>query len=369
MSQPEYKYSFVGSFLRPAYLKKARNDYNQGLIDYAELKRNEDNAIRDLVAKQKDAGYHVLTDGEFRRATWHLDFIWNFNGIEHVVANGNDTFNGEVAQIDDVHINGKISVGHHPFIDHFKFVSSLTDDNTVAKQTMPAPGQFYAIFTGKAELPNTLKYYPDLNDLADDIVNGYQKIISDLYDAGCRIVQFDDCSWGGFVNPKIACELTGLAEDQLPEYMNTLIDINNRVIDSKPDDLTINTHICRGNYHSTYFSSGPYDAVAPYVFAKEHVDGFFLEFDDARSGGFEPLKYIPEDKKVVLGLITTKSPFMEDIPTVEKRIDDASQYHPRENFLLSPQCGFASCDIGNKLSENQEWKKLALVKKIATEAL
>lgn len=369
MSERQYKYSFVGSFLRPTYLKKARDEYNKGLIDYNELKKSEDNAIRDLIIKQKDAGYHVLTDGEFRRATWHLDFMWNFDGVQHVTANGNNTFNDEVAQIDDVHISGKISVGHHPFVEHFKFVNSLTDEDTVAKQTMPAPGQFYAIFTGRQEIDNTRKYYPDLNQFADDIVAGYQKIVKDLYDAGCRIIQFDDCTWGGFVNSKIAQELTGLSEKELPDYMNTLIDINNRVIDSKPADLTINTHICRGNYHSTYFSSGPYDAVAPYVFAKEHVDGFFLEFDDARSGGFEPLRYIPEDKNVALGLITTKSPFLEDIEAVEKRIDEASQYHPREHFLLSPQCGFASCEIGNKLSENQEWKKLDLVRTIATEAL
>lgn len=360
-----YKYDFVGSFLRPAYLRKARAAYNNGTLSYEELKKQEDNAIRDLVAKEIDAGYHVITDGEFRRATWHLDFIWNFNGIEHVTERGNDSFNGEVALIDSVHINGPISVDHHPFVDHFKFVHDLCDEHTQAKQTIPAPGQFYAIFTGADEIENTKKYYPDLNKLKEDIINGYVKVIQDLYKAGCRIVQFDDCTWGGFVNPQIAQGLTGLSLEELPAYMECLIDINNAVIDQAPQDLTINTHICRGNYHSTYFSSGAYDAVAPYVFAKEHVKTFYLEFDDERSGGFEPLKYIPQDKNVVLGLITTKTPFLEDEKRIVKRLEEASSYVDLDRLSLSPQCGFASCEIGNKLSEAQQWKKLELVKTIA----
>lgn len=363
-----YKYDFVGSFLRPAYLRKARAAYNNGELSYEELKLQEDNAIRDLVAKEKAAGYHVITDGEFRRATWHLDFIWNFNGINHQIERGNETFNGEVAIIDSVHIDGKISVDHHPFVDHFKFVQALCDEHSQAKQTIPAPGQFYAIFTGQDEIENTKQYYPDLEDLRQDIINGYTKVIEDLYEAGCRIVQFDDCTWGGFVNPQIASSLTGLSQEELPAYMDTLIDINNAVIDQAPDDLTINTHICRGNYHSTYFSSGAYDAVAPYVFAKQHVDGFYLEFDDERSGGFTPLRYIPKDKHVVLGLITTKSPFLENEEKVIQRLTQASEYVDPDRLSLSPQCGFASCEIGNKLSEAQQWKKLELVKEIASKA-
>lgn len=361
----EYKYDFVGSFLRPAYLRKARAAFNNGTLSYEDLKQQEDNAIRDLVAKEIDAGYHVVTDGEFRRATWHLDFIWNFNGVEHVTERGNDTFNGEVALIDSVHLNGKVSVSHHPFVDHFKFVKALCPEGVQAKQTMPAPGQFYAIFTGQEEIENTKKYYPDLAELRKDIADSYVKVINELYEAGCRIVQFDDCTWGGFVNPQIATGLTGLTLEELPAYMDTLVNLNNAVIDRAPKDLTINTHICRGNYHSTYFSSGAYDAVAPYVFAKEHVDTFYLEFDDERSGGFEPLKYVPKDKNVVLGLITTKTPFLEDENRIKDRLKKASAYKDLDHLSLSPQCGFASCEIGNKLSEAQQWKKLELVKHIA----
>ncbi len=364
--QTPFRYDFVGSFLRPQSLKDARRSFEQGKISADELKQVEDEAIRDLVSKQKKAGYHTLTDGEFRRATWHLDFMWDWNGVEHEIKNGNSTFEGEVAKIDDVHISGKISVRNHPFVEHFKFVQSYEDENTVAKQTIPAPGQFYAQFTGSQELENTLHYYPTLEAFADDVVEGYNEFIREIYAAGCRNLQFDDCTWGGFVNPQMATRLTGKSAEDLPRYMDLLIDINNRVIDAAPKDLIINTHICRGNYHSTYFSSGAYDSVAEYVFAKEHVHAFFLEFDDPkRDGSFKPLAFVPEDKIVVLGLVTTKSPALEDPEIVRSRLKEASEIIPLDRLALSPQCGFASTEIGNKLTEDDEWKKLKLVKDIA----
>ena len=322
--------------------------------------------ITKLVAKQKKLGFHAITDGEFRRATWHLDFMWGFNGVGHEPTKTGLPFHGEAAMIDDTYLTGKISVDQHPFVEHFKFVKALEDENTVAKQTIPAPAQFLEQFIMPMSLPNTNQYYPDVEELAEDIANGYKKVIRDLYDAGCRNIQLDDCSWGMCVDPHAAA-IFGTDEAGLQKIMEQLLAINNRAIEGAPEDLVINTHVCRGNFHSTYASSGAYDRVAEALFARENVSAYYLEFDDARSGGFEPLKSVSGDKKVVLGLITTKSPKLEDKEDVIKRIHEAAKYVPLDRLYLSPQCGFASCEIGNKLTEEEQWKKLALVKEIAEE--
>ena len=361
-----FRYDYVGSFLRPETLKRARRDFEEGKISKEELTKVEDAAILDLVEKQKKAGYRVITDGEFRRATWHLDFMWGFNGVGHEPTKTGLPFHGEAAMIDDTYLTGKISVDQHPFVEHFKFVKALEDENTVAKQTIPAPAQFLEQFIMPMSLPNTNQYYPDVEELAEDIANGYKKVIRDLYDAGCRNIQLDDCSWGMCVDPH-ATAIFGTDEAGLQKIMEQLLAINNRVIEGAPEDLVINTHVCRGNFHSTYASSGAYDCVAETLFARENVSAYYLEFDDARSGGFEPLKSVNGDKKVVLGLITTKSSKLEDKEDVIKRIHEAAKYVPLERLYLSPQCGFASCEIGNKLTEEEQWKKLALVKEIAEE--
>lgn len=365
-----YRYDVVGSFLRPDYLRSARAQFERGEISDEELKAVEDKAILDLIDKEKKAGLHIITDGEFRRLTWHLDFMWNITGVARIKSEtGNTTFEGEAAAIDDVAIEGKLSAHDHPFIEHFLFVKAQEDENTVAKLTIPAPGQFYAQFTGAEQLENTLTHYESTQAFADDVVKAYAEFITDFYEAGGRNLQFDDCTWGGFVNPEVALQLTGLKTlEELKDYMDLLVSINNRVIASKPsEDLVINTHVCRGNYHSTYFSSGAYDAVADPLFSTENVDAFYLEYDDERSGGFEPLSKLAPGKKVVLGLVTTKNPNLEDKQTVISRIKEASKYVPLENLHLSPQCGFASCEIGNKLTENEQWAKIALVKEIAEE--
>ncbi len=363
-----FRYDYVGSFLRPEVLKKARADFELGKITKQQLTETEDACIRDLVAKQKKAGYHVITDGEFRRSAWHLDFMWGLDGIGHKkTVSGNTTFDGEAAMIDDTFLTGKISVCRHPFVEHFKFIKALEDETTTAKQTIPSPGQVYAFFSGAELKAKTLEIYDTLEEFANDIVSVYKKIIKDLYDAGCRSLQLDDCVWGGLVNKKMALSLTGEKEEDLPRLMDLLVDLNNRVIDGKPDDLTIASHICRGNYHSTYFSSGPYDTVAKPLFGREHIDAYYLEYDDERSGGFEPLKYVSGDKKVVLGLITTKHPQLENKDRIIARIHEAAKYVPLDRLCLSPQCGFASCEIGNKLTEEEQWAKLALVKEIAEE--
>lgn len=366
--QTPFRYDYVGSFLRPERLKRARADFESGMINPSQLKEVEDECILDLVNKIKDLGYHVITDGEFRRSTWHLDFMWGFNGIEHKkTLAGNTTFDGEAAMIDDTYMISKISVKEHPFVEHFKFIKALEDENTIAKQTIPSPGQFYAYFTGAELLTTTLDIYGTEEAFADDVVKAYSEFVAEIYAAGCRNLQFDDCVWGGMVNPKLAVALTGRSGQQLEEYKKLILDLNNRVVTLAPTDLIINTHVCRGNYHSTFFSSGAYDGVADLLFGEEHVNTYYLEYDDERSGGFAPLAKVSEDKKVVLGLITTKTPALENKEDVIARIHEAAKYIPLDRLYLSPQCGFASCEIGNKLTEEEQWDKLRLVKEIAEE--
>lgn len=365
--QTPFRYDFVGSFLRPEKLKKARRQFNEGKIDAAALKKVEDEAITELVSKIKELGYHVITDGEFRRATWHLDFMWGFDGIGHTPTKTGLPFHGEAAMVDDTYIVGKIGLtGEHPFVDHFRFVKALEDENTVAKQTIPSPAQFLAQFTMPFNRGCTEKHYPNEQELVNDIVAAYGKVIDDLYAAGCRNLQLDDCTWGMFAD-KIGHTLYGTTREGIVEFQKAHKDINNKVIANAPKDMIINTHVCRGNFHSTYASEGAYDSVADILFGEENVNAYFLEFDDERSGGFAPLAKVSGEKKVVLGLITTKSPVLEDKQLVIDRIHDAAKYIPLERLYLSPQCGFASCEIGNKLTEEEQWAKLRLVKEVAEE--
>ena len=365
--QTPFRYDFVGSFLRPEKLKKARRQFNEGKIDAAALKKVEDEAITELVSKIKELGYHVITDGEFRRATWHLDFMWGFDGIGHTPTKTGLPFHGEAAMVDDTYIVGKIGLtGEHPFVDHFRFVKALEDENTVAKQTIPSPAQFLAQFTMPFNRGCTEKHYPNEQELVNDIVAAYGKVIDDLYAVGCRNLQLDDCTWGMFAD-KIGHTLYGTTREGIVEFQKAHKDINNKVIANAPKDMIINTHVCRGNFHSTYASEGAYDSVADILFGEEDVNAYFLEFDDERSGGFAPLAKVSGEKKVVLGLITTKSPVLEDKQLVIDRIHDAAKYIPLERLYLSPQCGFASCEIGNKLTEEEQWAKLRLVKEVAEE--
>lgn len=362
-----FRYDFVGSFLRPEKLKKARRQFDEGKINQDALKAVEDEAIIELVSKIKELGYHVITDGEFRRATWHLDFMWGFDGIGHTPTKTGLPFHGEAAMIDDTYLVGKIGLSkEHPFVEHFRFVKALEDENTVAKQTIPAPAQFLAQFIMPFNRVNTEKYYSNEEDLVNDIVAAYGVVINDLYKAGCRNLQLDDCTWGMFAD-KVGHTLYGTTREGILAFQKSHKDINNRVIANAPKDMIINTHICRGNFHSTYASQGAYDSVADILFGEENVTAYFLEYDDERSGGFEPLAKISGDKKVVLGLITTKSPVLEDKQEVIQRIHEAAKYIPLDRLYLSPQCGFASCEIGNKLTEDEQWEKLKLVKEVAQE--
>ena len=361
-----FRYDYVGSFLRPAGLKQARADFQNGKIGADELKAAEDQAIRELVAKQQSAGYHVITDGEFRRATWHLDFMWGFHGVGHSRTEKGLPFHGENAMLDDTYLTGEVGVDSHPFVEHFRFVKALEDENTVAKLTIPAPAQFLEQMVMPFAMENTSKYYPNIEKLVEDLAAGYRKVIDDVYAAGCRNLQFDDCSWGMLVDPR-ACLIFDTDEKGLEAIKEQMLAANNLAIEGKPEDLVINTHVCRGNFHSTYASSGAYDSVAKTLLARENVTAYYLEFDDARSGSFEPLKYVADGKKVVLGLVTTKSPRLENKDTVIARIHEAEKYIPLDRLCLSPQCGFASTEEGNLVTDADQWSKLALVKEIAEE--
>lgn len=360
-----FHYDYVGSFLRPYRLKQAREAFAKGTISREQLTETENACISELVSKLKELGYHVITDGEFRRSAWHLDFMWGFEGIGHSPAKYGLPFHGEQAMIDDTYLIGKLGLkGEHPFVNHYRFVKQYEDENTIAKQTIPAPAQFLAQLIMPFAKENTKKYYGNDAELIEDLVSCYTAVIHQLYDAGCRNLQFDDCTWGMLADPH-ADQYYGVSGSGLDEIKETYLEINNRVIASKPEDLKINTHVCRGNFHSTYANSGAYDSVAAYLFARENVDAFYLEYDDSRSGGFEPLAEVSEGKKVVLGLVTTKSPQLEDENAVIRRIHQAERYLPLDRLCLSPQCGFASCEIGNKLTADQQWAKLELVKRIA----
>lgn len=356
----------VGSYLRPAALKEARARFAAGEISTETLREVEDREIADVVAKQKACGLHYITDGEFRRSYWHLDFMWGLNGVEHIELDHGYQFHGEETTHGSLRLTGRISGENHPFIKDFLYVKQFEEDGVEAKLTIPAPAQFLAELFRGDNTRNTREYYPNTEELLQDIAAAYRTFFHEVYAAGCRTVQLDDCTWGMIVDDDFWKSMAGSGftlEHEALQYLK----VNNLAIGDKPEGLTVNTHVCRGNYHSCYATKGAYDPVAPWLFAKENVDTYYLEYDDERSGGFEPLKLVTPEKRVVLGLITTKSPVLEDKASVIARIREAAKYVPLERLSLSPQCGFASCEIGNKLTEEQQWAKLALVREIVEE--
>lgn len=362
-----FRADVVGSFLRPDVLKQARADFAAGVIDAGALRAVEDEAIRDLVAKQKAAGLHVITDGEFRRSYWHLDFMWGLQGIERRTSRTGYQFHDEETTADTAVVTGKISGENHPFVEHFKFVKALEEEGQVARQTIPAPAQTYSeviLDRCDGQQESLRAVYPTDEELIADIAAAYRTVLADLYAAGCRNVQFDDCTWGIYCDRDFVAK-TGMSPVDIKKVSELGVALNNAALEGKPADLVVNTHVCRGNYHSTYAFEGGYDPVAPYLFANEDVNAFYLEFDTPRAGGFAPLAHVAAGKKVVLGLVTSKQPGLEDEELLVKRIDEAAQYVPLEDLCLSPQCGFASCECGNKLTEEEQWAKVALVQRVA----
>ena len=363
LKTPPFTFDIVGSFLRPAYLKEARADFAAGRISREKLTATEDRAISELVHKEKEIGLKAVTDGEFRRTMWHLDFLEELQNVEHVdTAHWSVEFKGPKPKGAQLEFTGKIAFGEHPFLEHFRRLQEIAGNHLV-KQTIPSPSMLHLIpcIRGK-ESYRPIKRYQDENNLYDDIVETYQDAIRTFYNLGCRYLQFDDTSWGEFcdVEKRAAYEALGI---DLNKVAHDYVDCINRILASKPADMTITTHICRGNFRSTWFSSGGYDPIAKTLF-QANYDGFFLEYDSDRSGDFAPLAHA-ENRIVVLGLLTSKFPELEDENAVIARIHEAEKYLPLEQLRLSTQCGFSSTEEGNVMTEDEQWAKLAHVKRIA----
>lgn len=362
-------FQHVGSFLRPEALKQARQSFAAGNITAEELEGVENAAITELVNKEVEAGLDVVTDGEFRRSYWHLDNFWGFDGVERFNYGEGYFFAHEETRDDSARLTGKLgfNADTHPFIQHFKFVKALADEAGVAaKITIPSPSQFYGELSRGVNVERIAEHYDSNEELFEDIKRVYHEEILALYNAGARTVQLDDCTWGLLVDPKFKDVYAATGFD-INDLKRLYLDLNNGAIADLPDDLTINTHVCRGNYHSDWATSGGYDDVADELFGQENVTNYFLEYDSERAGGFAPLAKVSGDKQVVLGLITTKSGELEDKGTIIARIHEATKYLPLDRLWLSTQCGFASTEEGNILTDAQQWAKLQLVKEILDE--
>ena len=362
-----FRLDHVGSFLRPERLKEARAKFNAGEITAEELERVENEEIIALIEKEKELGLKSVTDGEFRRAFWHLDFLENLDGVELVeVDHFSVQFKDKDVKPKTLRIVGKVDFSeNHPFVKHFKFLKEHAGDTPV-KLTIPSPSMLHLITQVREKNYVPIERYKDNEALFyDDVVAAYRKALQCFYDLGCRNIQLDDTSWGEFcaLDKREAYEARGF---DLEKIARDYVDVLNRVIEWKPEDLVVNMHICRGNFRSTWFSSGGYEPVAKTLFGHCRVDGFFLEYDSDRAGDFTPLRYI-KDQKVVLGLITSKSGDLEDKGEVIARIKEASQYVPLEQLCLSPQCGFSSTEEGNILTIEAQWDKLKLIDEIVHE--
>lgn len=358
-----FRNDIVGSFLRPAELKKAREDFAAGKISREELTKVEDRLIIDLIAKEKANGLKAVTDGEFRRRWWHLDFIEGVEGITKFSLGDIKTFQDtEMKNAESYYVSGKLKFPeNHPFINHFKFVKEHAGD-AVAKQTIAGPNMIYAtILTSPQYKENPV--YATLEEARADIVQVYKDAIKAFYNAGCRYLQFDDTSWGALFS-EAGRERYRQAGYDPSEVIKTFADVTAACIEDKPDDLAITVHICRGNFKSSWLYEGHYDFISEHAFAIEKLDGFFLEYDDERSGGFEPLRHL-KNQKIVLGLITSKHPELEDINALLARVKDAAKYVPLDQICVSPQCGFASTEEGNSLTEEEQWAKIRLVTELA----
>ncbi|MFC5713079.1 5-methyltetrahydropteroyltriglutamate--homocysteine S-methyltransferase [Thalassorhabdus alkalitolerans] len=365
-----FRADHVGSFLRPERLKKDRLQRNRGEITAEELWEMENEEIKRLVDKQKEAGLKAVTDGEFRRAWFHLDFMKEVEGMEFVTLDKGLIFSGGTeTKAEGAKVTGKLSFGDHPVVKEYKFLHSIKGDHE-ARITIPSPSMF--IF--RTVTDEEKKFYSSESELFADLVKVYKDAISALYDSGCRHLQFDDTTWSLFLEAEKDKDLVlsgGLLQARGLDPQETLelfVDTVNEAIADKPNDMTITMHVCRGNYKSTYASSGSYDAVSEIMFKKLNVDALFLEFDDERSGGFEPLSHVErEDFYVVLGLITSKFPELEDPDLIQNRIEEAGEYLRKEQLCLSPQCGFASTEEGNLLTEEEQWAKVRHVISIAND--
>lgn len=364
-TEPPFRADHVGSLLRPQALLDARTLSADGEITPQQLRQAEDDAIRDVVAMQRDLGLQTATDGEFRRSSWHMDFLYQLGGVQRVAdehitvqfhsAEGDLQFTPAASRV-----TGKITLDHTIFGDHFTFLAEQVTDAT-PKLTIPSPSMLH-YRGGRAAIDETV--YPDMEEFWHDLSAAYAAEVRALADLGCRYLQFDDTSLAYLNDPQQRQLLAERGDDGEHQHLRNIRQVN-AALAGRPESLRITVHMCRGNFQSSWVAEGGYDYVAEPLFGELDVDGFFLEYDDARSGGFEPLRFVPDGKIVVLGLVTTKSPKLEDPDVLKRRIDEASRYVPLERLCLSPQCGFSSTVEGNKLTIDEQKAKLALIRQVA----
>jgi 5-methyltetrahydropteroyltriglutamate--homocysteine methyltransferase len=364
---PPFRADHVGSLLRPPELLKAREEFAAGRLSAEELRATEDEAIRSVVKMQQEVGLQTATDGEFRRASWHMDFIYQLGGIGQSPGDIKVKFRNEDGEIEwtpaALHVREKVHLDHTIFGPDFEFLQSLVPEPMTAKLTIPSPNMVH-YRGGRAALDPSV--YADIEEFWLDLTSTYAEQVKAIAAQGCRYLQFDDTSLAYLNDPQQREQMASKGEDA--EHLHeTYIRNINRALEGRPEGLTVTTHLCRGNFRSSWAAEGSYDFVAEALFGGLDVDGFFLEYDDARSGGFEPLRFVPKGKLVVLGLVTTKRGELESRDVLRRRIEEASNYVPIEQLCLSPQCGFSSTVEGNALSYEQEVAKLRLIVETAAE--
>ena len=359
--RPPFRADHVGSLLRPPELKEAHDRAKRGEIDRSAARAVEDKCIRDVVAFQEAVGLQSITDGEFRRDWWHIDFLRGFDGVQTVKgATFGVHFQGADEQPPLMRVTGKIRRTRPSMLDHFKFLKLVT--GRTPKFCMPSPAMLHA----RGDREALRKTYPDLSEFWADLTRAYREEIRDLYQAGCRYLQIDDTTIAMMGDPKVQETFRKLG-DEPKKDTEMYAEAVNAAIRDVPDDMTVAIHTCRGNFMSTWLASGSYDFVAETAFTRLEVDAFFLEYDTDRAGGFEPLRFVPRGKKVVLGLISSKVPELEKKDDLKRRIDAAARFVPIENLCLSPQCGFSSTHHGNKITVDDQRRKLALALEVAQE--
>ena len=361
-TKPPFRADMVGSLLRTAPLKEARAKRAKGEIDAAALKAVEDREIERIVKKQEEVGLKLATDGEFRRSWWHFDFFRGLKGIESITTATGIQFKGVETKHEAINITGKVDFVGHPQIEHFKFLKAHC--RVTPKMCIPAPSTFH-FRQGRVRVSKDV--YPGYDEFFADVAAAWRKAIRAFYDAGCRYLQLDDTAWAMICDPKEreGSKSRGDDPDSLPAIYSR---VTNAALEGKPADMAITMHSCRGNFLSTFIASGGYEFVAEHLLAHTNLDGYFLEYDSDRAGGFEPLRYFPKgNKQLVLGLVTSKSGRLERTDDIKRRIDEATKYVALEQLCLSPQCGFASTEEGNVLAEDEQWAKLKLVVDLANE--
>jgi len=362
-TNPPYRADVVGSFLRTDAIHQAREAHEAGTLDDAGLREIEDQQIRELIAKEQENGLKAVTDGEFRRSWWHFDYFGMLDGVDVVELDHGIAFTGVETKPRGVQVNGRIAFpDHHPMLDHFRFVKEQAPAGVLPKMTIPSPTVLHFRLERDAI---TTDLYEHRDDIFADLAAAYRDAVQAFYDAGCRYLQFDDTAWAYLCSKEEMAKAAerGIRTDHLAEaYAGVL----NDALRDKPDDMVVTTHVCRGNFRSTWIASGGYEPVAEQLLGNTAYDGYFLEYDTERAGGFEPLRFLPKgDKTAVLGLITSKSGDLEDPAEVKRRIDEATGFVPLEQLALSPQCGFASTEEGNVLTEDQQWAKVRSIVDIA----